>query len=121
MKSVTNHHTESSPKTPESIIQDNYDDIYKFCFWKIRNAEDAQDITQEVFYRFIHNYDRYNHLLALLPGQASLFANILQQYMSYEIGGAVMGLPVMIGIVYFVLLVTCVFMLYRRLRRLQVS
>lgn len=63
----------------------------------------------------------YNHLLVLLPGQASLFANILQQYMSYEIGEVVLGLPVMIGMVYFVLLVTCVFMLYRRVRKLQVS
>lgn len=54
-----NHGIESSPKTPESVIQDNYDDIYKFCFWKVRNTVDAQDITQEVFYRFINNYDRY--------------------------------------------------------------
>lgn len=43
----------------ENIICENYDAVYQYCFWKVHNAEDAQDITQEVFYRFIHHGGGY--------------------------------------------------------------
>ncbi|NEZ46203.1 RNA polymerase sigma factor [Clostridium niameyense] len=44
----------------EEIVRDNYDAIYKYCYWKVRNIEKAQDITQEVFLRFIKNIDHYS-------------------------------------------------------------
>ena len=46
----------------EGMIRENYTAIYQYCFWKLRNADDAQDITQEVFYRFIHNAERYREI-----------------------------------------------------------
>ena len=43
----------------EKIIRAYYDDIYKYCYWKIKNSTDAQDITQETFLRFIQNFVNY--------------------------------------------------------------
>ncbi|WP_050607517.1 RNA polymerase sigma factor [Clostridium niameyense] len=44
----------------EEIVRDNYDNVYKYCYWKVRNVEKAQDITQEVFLRFIKNINHYS-------------------------------------------------------------
>lgn len=43
----------------EDFIRQNYDEIYKYCYWKVRNTLDAEDLTQEVFLRFVKNLDRY--------------------------------------------------------------
>lgn len=37
----------------EKIIAAYYEDIYKFCFRKIRDPAEAQDITQDTFIRFM--------------------------------------------------------------------
>lgn len=44
----------------EKIVTENYESIYKYCYWKIGNCEEAQDITQEVFLRFMKNIDTYS-------------------------------------------------------------
>lgn len=46
----------------DRIIRENYHAIYQYCFWKLRNAEEAQDITQEVFCRFINRADTYQEM-----------------------------------------------------------
>lgn len=33
----------------ETLIQENYKCIYRYCFYHVRNREVAQDITQDVF------------------------------------------------------------------------
>lgn len=43
------------------FISQNYDAIYKYCFWKIRNPSDAEDLTQETFFRFVKNLDSYDN------------------------------------------------------------
>ena len=43
----------------EAIIRENYDSIYRYCYWKIGNSSDAQDISQETFLRFIENLTNY--------------------------------------------------------------
>lgn len=37
----------------EKIIIENYDEIYRYCWWKLKNSADAEDITQETFLRFV--------------------------------------------------------------------
>jgi len=37
----------------ENIISAYYEQIYKFCYWKIHGSEEAQDITQDTFIRFL--------------------------------------------------------------------
>lgn len=44
----------------EQIVSENYDAIYKYCYWKVGNSEDAQDITQEVFLSFVRNIYTYS-------------------------------------------------------------
>lgn len=45
----------------EAIIRDNYDAIYRYCYWKIGNSSDAQDISQDAFLRFIENLSNYTN------------------------------------------------------------
>ncbi|KEH90974.1 RNA polymerase sigma factor [Clostridium novyi A str. BKT29909] len=44
----------------ESIVRENYKDIYKYCYWKVGSSEKAEDITQEVFLKFIKNIGCYS-------------------------------------------------------------
>jgi len=43
------------------LIERHYASLQKYCYWKIRNTEEAQDITQETFYRFCRNIEQYTH------------------------------------------------------------
>lgn len=43
----------------EDLIRKYYSDIYKYCFFHLGNRETAQDITQEVFLKFLKSLDTY--------------------------------------------------------------
>ena len=43
----------------ENIIRENYDAIYKYCYYHVRNSHIAQDITQDVFMKFLINIEKY--------------------------------------------------------------
>ena len=34
-------------------IEDEYDKIFRFCYWKVRDQELAEDLTQETFLRWL--------------------------------------------------------------------
>ncbi|MBR6090303.1 MAG: sigma-70 family RNA polymerase sigma factor [Anaerolineaceae bacterium] len=39
-------------------IEEEYDRIFRFCYWKVHDKEIAEDLTQETFLRFLDsNYD----------------------------------------------------------------
>lgn len=38
-------------------LKDQYDKIYKYCYFKLRNQEVAEDITQETFLSFFDHAD----------------------------------------------------------------
>ena len=44
----------------EDLIRRYYPDIYKYCFFHLRNRETAEDITQEVFLKFSKSLDNYH-------------------------------------------------------------
>lgn len=46
----------------EQIISAYYTDIYRFCYWKIRDSAEAQDITQETFIRFLDAVQTYSDI-----------------------------------------------------------
>jgi len=46
----------------ENIISAYYEQIYKFCYWKIRGSEEAQDITQDTFIRFLDAAQTYSDI-----------------------------------------------------------
>ncbi len=41
-------------------IEEQYDKIFRFCFWKIHNRKFAEDLTQETFLRYLSSshYDQ---------------------------------------------------------------
>lgn len=43
----------------ELIIRENYMCIYKYCFYHLGNRDVAQDITQDVFLKFLKELDGY--------------------------------------------------------------
>lgn len=36
--------------------QEQYDKIYRYCYFKLRNRERAEDVTQETFLRYLEHY-----------------------------------------------------------------
>ncbi|MBQ3009592.1 MAG: RNA polymerase subunit sigma-24, partial [Oscillospiraceae bacterium] len=38
-------------------MEQQYDNIYRYCYFKLRHAQTAEDITQETFLRY---WDRYH-------------------------------------------------------------
>jgi len=45
----------------EILIKKYYRDIYTYCFCRVEDRQTAQDLTQEVFLRFLQNLDSYEH------------------------------------------------------------
>lgn len=45
----------------EELVRENYAAIYRYCYWKVGNAADAQDITQESFLRFFEQLASYTN------------------------------------------------------------
>ncbi|MDE7249745.1 MAG: RNA polymerase sigma factor [Lachnospiraceae bacterium] len=46
-------------------IGEQYDKIYRYCYFKLQKREIAEDITQETFLRFLESKDYYNEGKAL--------------------------------------------------------
>ena len=57
------------PDNPEAVIRQHTDMVYRIAFTYCRNRSDAEDITQEVFYRYLGKTPRLtgkDHLKAWL-------------------------------------------------------
>lgn len=46
-------------------IEEQYDKIYKYCYFKLNNRESAEDVTQETFLRYLERYEHTNPVSAL--------------------------------------------------------
>jgi len=46
----------------ENIISAYYEQIYKFCYWKTHDSEEAQDLTQDTFIRFLDAVQTYSDI-----------------------------------------------------------
>ena len=64
----------------EILIEKNYMSIYKYCFFHVGNREIAQDITQEVFLKFIREIDRYREYGKLLNYLYVIAKNTIRDY-----------------------------------------
>lgn len=49
-----------------SKLEEQYDKIYRYCYYKLKQRELAEDITQETFLRFL-NQERYRDIGFHLP------------------------------------------------------
>lgn len=43
----------------DQLVQKYYGTVYAYCYRKLGNRDDAQDITQETFLHFCRNFDSY--------------------------------------------------------------
>lgn len=43
----------------DALIRENYMYIYRYCFFHVGNKEVAQDITQDVFLKFVKQLEHY--------------------------------------------------------------
>lgn len=46
-------------------IEEQYDKIYRYCYFKLHNRELAEDLTQETFLRYLEHYDFANVTTAM--------------------------------------------------------
>ncbi len=37
-------------------IEEQYDKIYRYCYFRLRSRQTAEDITQETFLRYLEKY-----------------------------------------------------------------
>lgn len=73
------------------IAEKYYDDIYRFCCYLTGQREDAYDLAQETFLRFIRYVDRYRY--RNLKGYLLTIArNVCMDYLRQGKGGALTGL-----------------------------
>ena len=47
-------------------LDEQYDKIYRYCYYKLRHRESAEDVTQETFLRFFRTYEGRGQNLSLL-------------------------------------------------------
>ncbi len=47
-------------------LDEQYDKIYRYCYYKLRHRESAEDVTQETFLRFFRTYGGEKQNLPLL-------------------------------------------------------
>lgn len=43
----------------DKLIRENYEPIYKYCYYHLKNSYTAQDLTQDVFLKFLTNLEKY--------------------------------------------------------------
>lgn len=65
----------------DALIQENYMSIYKYCFYHIHNRDAAQDITQDVFLKFIKEIERYREYGKLKNYLYVIARNSIRDYM----------------------------------------
>lgn len=46
-------------------IEEQYDKIYRYCYFKLHSKELAEDVTQETFFRYLKHYNSITNASAL--------------------------------------------------------
>lgn len=46
-------------------IEEQYDKIYRYCYFKLHSRELAEDVTQETFLRYLEHYNCLTTVSAL--------------------------------------------------------
>ncbi|MGX8834834.1 RNA polymerase sigma factor [Amedibacillus sp. YH-ame6] len=64
----------------EQMIQENYPKIYAYVYRRILHTSLAKDITQETFYHFFANVEKYEERGKLLPYLYRIAAHLIFDY-----------------------------------------
>ncbi|MBT2291991.1 RNA polymerase sigma factor [Paenibacillus albidus] len=63
------------------LIERHYLSIQKYCYWKIRSMDDAEDLTQETFFRFCSKTDHLNNEGKYLAYLYTIARNVCWDYL----------------------------------------
>lgn len=58
-----------------SSLEEQYDKIYRYCYYKLQQRETAEDITQETFLRYLNHY-RYQSVSQAMPYLYTIARNL---------------------------------------------
>lgn len=58
-----------------SSLEEQYDKIYRYCYYKLQQRETAEDITQETFLRYL-NHQRYQSIGQAMPYLYTIARNL---------------------------------------------
>ena len=64
-----------------SLLSDKWNLIYKYCYYHVGNSNAAQDITQEVFLKFLKHIDRYKEYGKLRNYLYVIAKNCIRDYL----------------------------------------
>lgn len=67
-------------KAMEQLISECYGDIYRYSYCILRNRENAQDITQETFLKFLSTSERYVEYGKLKNYLLVIAKNLIRDY-----------------------------------------
>ena len=45
------------PRDIFTDVEDQYDKIYRYCYFRLRDRQTAEDVTQGTFLRYLENYE----------------------------------------------------------------
>lgn len=58
-----------------SSLEEQYDKIYRYCYYKLRQKETAEDITQEAFLRYL-NHQHHQNISQAMPYLYTIARNL---------------------------------------------
>lgn len=64
----------------EKLITDNYGAIYRYCYYHLNQRQTAEDITQEVFLKFLNNLDSYKDYGKIKNYLYVIAGNLIKNY-----------------------------------------
>lgn len=64
----------------EKLITDNYESIYKYCCYHLNQRHAAEDLTQEVFLKFLNNLDSYRDYGKIKNYLYVIAGNLIRNY-----------------------------------------
>lgn len=64
----------------EKLITDNYESIYKYCYYHLNQRQAAEDITQEVFLKFLNSLDHYRDYGKIRNYLYVIAGNLIRNY-----------------------------------------
>lgn len=76
LKNIQNGQQESI----EILIEKYYRDIYTYCYCRVEDVQTAQDLTQDVFLKFLQNLNSYEHTGKLKNYLYVIAGNLIKDY-----------------------------------------
>jgi len=64
----------------DKIIKENYERIYKYCYFHLNNFYTAQDLVQEVFLKFLSNIEQYDECGQAINYLYVIARNLINDY-----------------------------------------